>query len=200
MIVFAGFDGQRRNDVWALSLGAGPGWKRLAVEGDPPPERNAHVAVYDPVGDRMIVFGGVGVTDELDDVWSLSLSGTPTWTEIIPSRGSPGPRRQSVGVYDPAGRRLIVYGGQNGGSGPGYHDLWALDLKGDGGWTRLSPSAPPGRRWGHTAVYATRAGGMLVFGGVDLEDWKNDAWLFRDNGDLPPPDERDRPTRSRSWQ
>lgn len=197
MIVFGGFDGRRRNDVWALTLGSeSPRWERIPARGALPPERNAHVAVYDAARDRMVVFAGVGIGDDLNDVWSLSLSGTPTWTEITPNGPGPGPRRQSAGVYDPAHRRLIVYGGQDGGSGPGYQDVWSLDLDGEDGWTEWSEAAPPGRRWGHTAVYATRTGGMLVFGGVDLADWKNDAWLLGDPGDFLSPAE----TRHHSWE
>jgi hypothetical protein len=51
-------------------------WTCLAPDGGPPPARQGHSAVYDPVGDRMIVFGGKGSSDELrNDTWILSFSG-----------------------------------------------------------------------------------------------------------------------------
>ncbi len=71
MVVFGGYDGTSRNDVWALSLAGSPAWTVLAPAGSPPDARKAHTAIYDPVRDRMVVFGGVG-GGVLDDVWALS--------------------------------------------------------------------------------------------------------------------------------
>jgi hypothetical protein len=46
----------------------GGSWSEFA-----PPTRAGHTAIYDPVRDRMIVFGGIGDTS-LNDTWALSLS------------------------------------------------------------------------------------------------------------------------------
>ena len=58
MVVFGGYDGTLRNDVWALSLSGSPAWSALAPAGSPPSARYGHTAIYDPVRDRMVVFGG----------------------------------------------------------------------------------------------------------------------------------------------
>ena len=96
LIVIAGFDGSFRGDVWTLSLDGDPVWTRLAVNGPQPAVRMEHAAIYDPVGDRVLVFGGQSVIPYydvwLDDVWELSLAGTPTWTLLEPDGGRPGPR------------------------------------------------------------------------------------------------------------
>ena len=44
-----------------------------------------HSAIYDPVRDRMVVFGGSAVrASNFNDVWALSLAGTPAWTQLTP--------------------------------------------------------------------------------------------------------------------
>src|SRR5262249_47453167 len=71
--------------------------------------RYAHAAVYDPVRSRMLVFGGYNGSQALDEVWSLSLSGSPSWTLLQPSGASPGSRYLHTAVYDPVRDRVIVF-------------------------------------------------------------------------------------------
>src|SRR5262245_39507348 len=91
MVIFGGFDGGRRNDVWALSMTATPNWTHVIPPiGDTPTGRQWHTAIYDPVRDRMVVFGGLDESGAFrNDVWTLSLSGTPTWNEMLPSGDLP---------------------------------------------------------------------------------------------------------------
>jgi hypothetical protein len=71
MVVFGGLGGSTGNDAWALSLAGSPAWSELSPTGSPPSAHHGHTAIYDPVRDRMVVFGGVG-GGVLDDVWALS--------------------------------------------------------------------------------------------------------------------------------
>jgi hypothetical protein len=89
MVVFGGITGPSvRNDVWELTLTPPRQWTQLKPTGTAPAARRGHVAVYDPVGDRMIVQGGFG-TSSLNDAWALSLSGaTPVWTQLSPTGDS----------------------------------------------------------------------------------------------------------------
>ena len=59
-----------KGDVWALSLGSGPAWTELVPAGTPPGARAGHSTIYDPVRDRMVVFGGADPY-HLNDVWAL---------------------------------------------------------------------------------------------------------------------------------
>src|SRR5207237_10531499 len=44
--------------------------------------RFAHAAVYDPVGDRMLVMGGSDGDHEPGETWALPLSGAPVWHRV----------------------------------------------------------------------------------------------------------------------
>src|SRR5262249_1743690 len=106
--------------------------------------RYLHTAVYDPVRDRMIVFGGWASFnnqpgEDCNQTWALSLSGDPTWSLIEPTTPPPPRRSQPISIYDPNGDRLIVLGGWHSTT---LSDLWALSLSGDPAWTQLTPAGP----------------------------------------------------------
>ena len=165
LIIFGGWDGSSRNDVWALSLSGEPVWTRLFPAGAPPAPRWGHAAAYDPIADRMIVIGGTGGSGNMNDVWALSLGGSPTWTLVAPSGVAPTPRAQHAVAYDASAQRIILFGGNDGSL---RNDAWALSLSGAPAWSALSPAgtAPTGRR-GHAAVYEPIGQKVLVFGGYD---------------------------------
>jgi hypothetical protein len=84
--------------------------------------------IYDPVADRVIVFGGLGGPGYMNDVWQLSLSGTPTWTHLAISGTPPIGRYGHSAIYDPLRLRMVVFGGYDGASNKLFNDVWALDL------------------------------------------------------------------------
>ena len=165
MLVFGGVDASyaRRNDVYAMqdTMGGYYYWHQMAPAGTPPTGRYGTAAIYDPVGDRMLVFGGSDTSGSpRNDLWQLSLSGTPTWTQIN-APGGPSAREDHTAIYDAAHHRMIVFGGVNAPSG----EVWALNLP-SLTWTQLQPTGTmPPMHYQHTAVYDSRRGRMLVFGG-----------------------------------
>ena len=58
-----------------LALTGTPTWSPIAVDGSVPPPRAHHSAIYDPDGDRILVFGGFdaasGATRERWEAYSL---------------------------------------------------------------------------------------------------------------------------------
>ena len=151
LLMFGGLTGDTTlADVWMADLRrpGRPRWQQLCSLtscGPGPTARWGAHAVYDPVADRLVVFGGsMGTGATTNDVWALELSGPPTWHELIPAGPAPAARWSAGYGYDPVRRRLVVFGGQTGpdGTGSPLQDTWALALDGDAGWTRLAESGP----------------------------------------------------------
>lgn len=176
MIVFGGFDSfaTTHDDTWYLSFSTLPAWKQITVIG--PTARSAHSAIYDPVRDRMIVFGGGNeITGNRNDVWALSLAGTPAWSQLTPTGTPPSPRSEHRAIYDPVRHRMLVFGG---GDGSLRNDVWALSLAGTPAWTQLTPTGtPPSPRKNHSLVYDPVRDRALMFGGWDGAA-RDDLWAL----------------------
>lgn len=169
MLVFGGAAGVITDEVWGMELGASPTSTLLAPTGTPPAGRIGHSTIYDPVRDRMLAFGGRdNLLSGRNDVWALSLTGTPAWIALAPSGVAPPVRYDHSAIYDPVRDRMIVFAG----FGPlGYlYDIWSLSLGQSMAWTQISPGYTPfqlGPRYGHTAVYDSFGDRMVVYGGAD---------------------------------
>jgi len=202
MLVFGGFSGSYLNDLWALPMTDAPSWTSLVPTGALPAGRSYHSAIYDPVRDRMIVFGGFGGALPLNDVLALSLAGTPAWTALVPTGTPPSRRYLQSAIYDPLRDRMLVFGGADGSTY--FNDVWALSLGDPPCWTALSPSgAPPGARCFASATYDAARDRMMIFGGANATDVLGDVWALS-LGDSPawmelapagtPPSPREGPT------
>jgi hypothetical protein len=176
MLVIGGFGSGYLNDVWEYRLPGNGTWTRLNPAGTPMPARTLSAAVYDPVRDRVLVFGGDG-GPFLNDVWELTLGGTLAWNELHPSGSLPERRRQHSMIYDPVRDRLVVFGGFYVNR---LNDVWALSLGDSPAWTRLfSSTTPPNPRMGHAAVYDPIRDRMVVFGGdVGPNQFSNELWAL----------------------
>lgn len=169
-------------DTWALSLRGDRVWTRIEADGDAPP-LEGHAAVYVPPLDAMVVFGGLYLGTATDRAWVLRLSGVPAWQALEVASGAPSPRHGHSAVYDPVGNRMIVFGGR-GADGSYPTDVWALSFEGPPSWLDLTPVAPgPAGREGQSAIYDSRRGRMVLFGGYDATWWQfnfdyNDVWEF----------------------
>jgi hypothetical protein len=142
-----------------------------------PSSRASHSAVYDNNAQRMIIFGGAG-PGLVGDLWQLSLpdpmSTSPVWSPLTASGTPPTPRAGHSAVFDSPNNRMIVFGGQQAGSGPSAYlnDLWILSLVGTPTWTQITSTTgtPPVPRSNHTATYDPIRREMIVFGGTTILD------------------------------
>ena len=163
MVIFGGYGGSYLGDSWALSLAGTPAWTQLTPTGTPPSARYGHSTIYDPVRDRVVIFGGVSSGYGLNDVWALSLAGTPVWTQLTPIGTPPSARELLAAIYDPVRDRMVLFGGWSSGD---LNDVWVMPLAGTAAWTQLTPSGPPpNTRYGHSAIYDPVRDRMVVFGG-----------------------------------
>lgn len=150
-------------------------WLTLSTFGSKPASRQGHAAVYDPVTNTMILFGGNNCsTGYFADVWTLSHAngqgGNSTWTKLAPIGPGPAAREYASAVYDSANNVMIVYGGDTGTTG--YADVWTLsNANGTGGtprWKKLAPTGvAPAARTGQSAVYDSANNRLILYGGAD---------------------------------
>jgi hypothetical protein len=140
------------------------------VEGEGPGPRARAMGAWDPVGNRVLIFGGrtrtgsTGSYTLFDDLWALDESG---WT-LVESGGS-GPRVGGAMGVDPADGRVWIFGGDSSISGAAYlprNDTWSYD-PGGGGWAEATPAGSPAARL--LVAYAFDGGRhrLLVWGGID---------------------------------
>lgn len=187
-LVFDGFNGNTSglyilfNDVWVLSVADAPTWSHMNISGSLPGPRHSPQWGYDAARNRVLIFGGYGehypgnAYAYLNDVWQLSLDGTPQWTELFPSGQTPSGRLAGAAVFDPLRQRFVGFGGTIGAP----VDTWALNLRGQANWQNVPTNGPrPNGGWGMTSVYDAKADRMLIFGGSTSDDYygaKNDVW------------------------
>lgn len=178
-------------EVWALSLGGEPAWRRLPTTGNPP-SRGGHSAVYDPVSDRVLVYGGVTFgsatppsSQYLSEVWALWLA-FDAWSQIAPTGVPPGGREGHGAIWDPVRNRMLVFGGHFEAGDRGFwNDTWELGFENGPAWHPLATAgAAPGARSAFGTVYDPIRRRMLVHGGVNAASGiePDDLWALALDG------------------
>jgi N-acetylneuraminic acid mutarotase len=175
VLVFGGVGGRFDffDDLWSYDPRENS-WTELRPAGLGPTPRFYHSAVWDPVREQLLVFGGVDAyIGMLEDFWSYDPA-TNEWTELWPTGYQPPSRLSASMVWDPSAGRVLLYGGGCGGC---YRDdLWSYDPDADAWQLMEPPGARPVPRGGQGAVWDDASGQMLVFAGGESF---NDLWSYR---------------------
>ncbi|MFQ5595940.1 MAG: kelch repeat-containing protein, partial [Anaerolineae bacterium] len=144
-------------------------WRLVTIGGLRPEARMYHSAIYDPVRQRMVVFGGQfqdgGVASGLR-VWFLDLADpdSPTWSRVTVT-GGPTSRFAHAAVYVPEFDAMVVSGGV--GSNENFrNDNYAL-LLGETPmrWIRLTLVGMFDRA-AHALVYDQAGQRLIAYGGA----------------------------------
>src|SRR5260221_7072615 len=151
------------NDLHALSIGGTPTWSSIAASGSPPAPREGSQAIYDPIRDRMVVWGGLNDANRFTDVWALDLAGTPTWSQLVADGGLSGFYPGSPAVYDSRRDRLVVMGATIAET---HTKAWALPVTGPPSWTPLAGGTSVTQRFYISAAYDSVNDRVLTFGGA----------------------------------
>jgi N-acetylneuraminic acid mutarotase len=178
MILFGGFSGRAQyNDTWAYDPATGT-WKDLDPEGSLPAARDSQALAYDPDDKVMILFGGWSTTVQYDDTWAYDPTKN-SWTALKTTGVGPTARALAQMVYDPAIKRLVLFGG--GTSSTTFNDVWLFDYAEHSWAPTVTTEGTPSARAGHGLVYDYSNSDIVVFGGSDgVGTYFNDLWrLYR---------------------
>ena len=149
----------------------------IYAAGDDPPKMLGQKMVYDPAGQRIIMFGGSyysGSYTFYGDTWSFDTA-KAEWTKLTTS-GSPTPRFNHPMVYDGDRGEIVVFGGFSATDRKG--DTWIYNVASNK-WTIVSPQTSPSRRSDPGAAYDAKAKKVIIFGGYGLDDAiQGDTWAF----------------------
>ena len=161
-------------ETWAYDLRANR-WTNMKPR-TAPPARDWGGIAYDPNADRVVLFGG-GIEDAgQSDTWTYDLNHN-TWRRMNPATSPPGRMYTSI-AYDPASKRLVMFGGVSRSKGAALGDTWAYDVRTDT-WSNLSPSGAPSARAWHAMAYDADTKTFVLFGGgEDRLAFKNDTWVY----------------------
>jgi hypothetical protein len=192
MVLFGGFSGSFLNDAWELDLPGEMEWRPLVAAGNPPSARVGTSGVYDPVRDRILLFGGLDESRAfLSDVWALPLTPGPEWSPLQPSGVAPAGRGGHAAIYDAPRDRMLVFGGDGGYDEARhqsliYNDTWALDLAASPAWRELSlTGGPPSARYDCTMTVDPGRSRLVIYGGEVLYGGEEDVWALDLTGPTP---------------
>lgn len=168
------------NEVWVFDPVCGT-WREDTPAVGGPGRRARQAMVYDEANDRAIFFGGRTHQGgesfrNYADLHTLDLE-TMAWGELLPTGDSPPPRSHAAIALDEVNNRLVIFGGNSGGSvfmPVVSGDTWEFDLE-TNEWTELEPARSPTARYGHAFTQVDRT--MYVFGGT-AGPFANDVWAF----------------------
>ena len=145
-------------------------WVQL-TPANSPSARAVSTMAYDPVSQKLVMFGGFNDTTYLNDTWTWD--GT-TWTqENTPV--APSPRTSAMMAYDFATRKLVLFGGYDGNQFLG--DTWLWDGA-SSTWTLANPAKSPTPRAGAMLFTDPKNGHADLYGGFDGRLYQLDTWRW----------------------
>jgi N-acetylneuraminic acid mutarotase len=150
------------------------GWVQLKPPGEIPSARVQHSLVWNEADGQVYLFGGRSAGTPLGDLWTFNVD-DPAWTQVQTEGPSPGARFGHRAVFDPAGGRILVLGGQVAETF--LDDLWAFTSR-DNTWSRIAVVGTPPARQGAGVALDTDSGRLYVTHGVGNQGYLDDTWVL----------------------
>ena len=187
ILLFGGYDKKENlfGDTWEFD---GKDWKKHDVNS--PPIRRSPAIAFDEARQKIVLFGGLSSTGGIPRENELFLQDTwefdgKNWERMATT--GPEPRYGSAMIYDPASKKIILFGG-NDHSDNIYSDTWEWNGK---TWKKLSDTGINPRAT-FKMIYSKNRNSILLFGGFDKDniygdvwEWKNNAWQKLDVPEMP---------------
>jgi len=162
------------NDVWVYDYLANT-WTSVTSTGAAPPARGGHAMAYDPVQDKIVLFGGTDSSTYFNDTWVFDFT-TSTWTQVTPMGDMPSPRSGHRMAYDPTTATVVLFGGWDGTAY--FNDTWTFDVA-TSTWTVVDLMSAPAARDSHSLVCSLATNELILFGGfVGGTDAAQDTWAY----------------------
>jgi len=161
----------------------------------------SYTLTYDDARHRLLAVGATRPVNapgkDTEQTWAWD---GRAWMRLHPAH-SPPPLADAAAAYDPASRRVILFGGttlnDDGSRGAAVASTWAWD---GSTWTHLHPATSPSARLGAALVTDSALGQPVLFGGIDrsadasgatvLADtwaWVAGTWAQQHPAAAPPP-------------
>ncbi|MFX1536239.1 MAG: Kelch repeat-containing protein [Promethearchaeota archaeon] len=184
VFLFGGMDSTgRKADTWIFNYSDNQ-WIQIFPEASPQ-ARDSHSMVYDPVNQKVILFGGYGASYYriLNDTWAYDYT-TNNWTELTPAIG-PSARYGHTMIYDAVNQKGILFGGHSWDDENQiwifHNDTWSYDYTSNT-WIEMSPHPYPSARYWHSMTYDSVNKKVILFGGIgdssDSNNKLNDTWIY----------------------
>ncbi|MFN7971908.1 MAG: kelch repeat-containing protein [Acidobacteriota bacterium] len=168
VVLFGGYLGQNnyRKDTWIYD---GNGWMPGPTAPAGLAARSFHAMAYDPIRGMTVLFGGAGISGNLDDTW---LFDGAAWTAGPTAPAALLPREFGVLAFDALQGRLVLFGGRGSQT---FDDTWSFD--GSAWKPGAAPPAALTARYGH-AMATDRGGAVLLYGGANGPVSLSDIWQY----------------------
>jgi hypothetical protein len=170
-------DTGQNGSTWLFDPGKGS-WTSIALPKRGAPVSRAHARMaWDPVGGRLVMFGGRNGATDFQDTWAFDPAGR-TWSPLVTScrRGTVCPPARSAHgmVWSSVLRKILMFGGQTGETA--RNDLWAFDGK---TWTQLKTTGAPSPRHYFGMAEDAASGRIILLGGVAADyQGLTDTWIL----------------------
>jgi len=160
------------NDTWEFNF-TDENWYEITATGGIP-KREQFGMAYDSTNNVTILFGGVpegqAPPTGTDVTWAFNYS-DKTWTNLNPLT-KPIVRYGTRLVYDSENKRIVLYGGNNGGD-----ETWTYDYS-NNVWEQKNPATNPGDGKNLGMTYVSSINNVfLSTGQIGTSRW-NETWLY----------------------
>lgn len=159
--------------ILATVAAALPAQWALQTPSTAPPPRRAGAAAFDPISNRVIIYGGLitSPAQSINEMWAYNGSGD--WSQVTATGASPRWGHQMV--TDTTLNRLVTFGGRS----PTINSLADDTLVWNGtAWQTVATTNAPSPRFLHGMAYDAFRNRVVVFGGRDGFAPNNETWEF----------------------
>jgi N-acetylneuraminic acid mutarotase len=162
------------NDTWKYNYPENRWTKLNPITG--PSGRSSPGMVYDPINDRVILFGGITYNQSFNDTWELDID-TYEWRKIE-TLDAPIKVADPEMVFDEINQEIVLFGGY---INQGYFDeTWTFGVDSNI-WNKLTVSTHPSSRYGHRMIYSNFDDEIYLFGGHAFngtDTINHDMWSY----------------------